>query len=56
MRRKKLRDVLWVFKRPFWRIKDAIRNYELRHLKLGKVKQHKKGSITDFEIVNMARL
>jgi len=54
MRKKKLRDVLWVFKRPFWRIKDAIHDYELRHLKLGKVKQHKKGSITDFEIVNIS--
>ena len=36
------------------RLGDAIHNYKLRHLKLGKVKQHKKGSYTDFEIVNIS--
>ena len=54
MRKKRFRAVLWVFKRPFWKIKDAIHDYKLRHLKLGKVKQHKKGSYTDFEIVNIS--
>ena len=54
MRKKRFRDVLWVFKRPFWKIKDAFHDYKLRHLKLGKVKQHKKGSYTDFEIVNIS--
>ena len=36
------------------RLGEAIHNYKLRHLKLGKVKQHKKGSYTDFEIVNIS--
>ena len=47
-------DVLWHVRHPFWRIKDAIKDYKLRHLKLGKVKQHKKGSYNDFEIVNIS--
>ena len=49
-----LDDVLWNITHPFWRIKDAIHDYKLRHLKLGKVKQHKKDSYTDFEIVNIS--
>lgn len=54
MRNTLLSDVLWNIKHPFWRIKDAVHDYKLRHLKLGKVKQHKKGSYTDFEIVNIS--
>ena len=54
MRNTLLSDARWNIKHPFWRIKDAIHNYKLRHLKLGKVKQHKKGSYTDFEIVNIS--
>ena len=30
------------------------RNHKLRHLKIGKVKQRKKGSYTDFEIVDIS--
>lgn len=54
MRKTSLSDVLWNITYPFWRIKDAIHDYKLRHLKLGKVKQHKKGYYTDFEIVNIS--
>jgi hypothetical protein len=54
MRKTSLSDVLWNITYPFWRIKDAIHDYKLRHLKLGKVKQHKKDSYTDFEIVNIS--
>ena len=54
MGKTKLSDALWHVTHPFWRIKDAIRDYKLRHLKLGKVKQHKKDSHSDFEIVNIS--
>ena len=47
-------DALWHITHPFWRIKDAIHDYKLHHLKLGKVKQHKKDSYFDFEIVNIS--
>ena len=49
-----LGDVIWNITHPFWRIKDAVHDYKLRHMKIGKVKQHKKGSYTDFEIVNIS--
>lgn len=54
MRKRRLRRAWWAITRPFRRIRDARRNYELRHLKLGKVKQHTKGEYNDFEIVNIS--
>ena len=54
MSNKKWTDNLWVFRHPIWKIKNIRDDYRLRHLKLGKVKQHKKGSYSDFEIVNIS--
>ncbi len=54
MRKNGFGKIKWFFRRPFWKIKNARRDYELRHLKLGKIKQRKKGSYTDFEVTNIS--
>lgn len=52
---KKLKNALLTLKYPFWHLQDTIRNYKLKHLRIGKVKQrNKSSSYDDFEIVNIS--